>query len=177
MSDLISRQAAIDALADYIHNVDKVMGTGHLTADDCKDAAASVFEELPSAQPKVEKDTNVPINDCINRQAAIDGADAIIARDTSGNNDVVKAMTAWKSYVEALPSAQPGITLESAIDYLHSIGWMQEHDRTLTESAQPEIIRCKDCKFFVSNMEWCEADDEHPTRPDAFCSWAERRDG
>lgn len=45
--------------------------------------------------------------DCISRQQAIDGADAIIAMDTSGNNDVVKAMTAWKSYVEALPSAQP----------------------------------------------------------------------
>ena len=42
-------------------------------------------------------------------------------------------------------------------------------------SAQPEIIRCKDCKFFVSDMEWCEADDEHPASPDAFCSWAERR--
>lgn len=84
MEDTISRKAAIEALADYIHNVDKVMGTGHLTADDCKDAAASVFEELPSAQP--------------------------------------------------------GITLESAIDYLHSIGWMQEHDRTLTESAQPEPL-------------------------------------
>ena len=121
MRDPIERQDAIDALADYIHNVDKVMGTGHMTEDDCKDAATSVFEELPSAQP--------------------------------------------------------GITLESAIDYLHSIGWMQEHDRTLTESAQPEIIRCKDCKFFVSDMEWCEADDEHPTSPDAFCSWAERRDG
>lgn len=37
------------------------------------------------------------------------------------------------------------------------------------------VIRCKDCKFFVSDMEWCEADDEHPTMPDAFCSWAERR--
>ena len=45
--------------------------------------------------------------DLIDRQQAIDGADAIIAMDTSGNNDVVKAMTAWKSYVEALPSAQP----------------------------------------------------------------------
>lgn len=44
-------------------------------------------------------------------------------------------------------------------------------------SAQPEIIRCKDCKFFVSDMERCEADDEHPASPDAFCSWAERRDG
>lgn len=38
------------------------------------------------------------------------------------------------------------------------------------------VVRCKDCKFFVSDMEWCEADDEHPARPDAFCSWAERRD-
>jgi hypothetical protein len=39
---------------------------------------------------------------------------------------------------------QPEITLESAIDYLHSIGWMQEHDRILTESAQPET--CEGCK-------------------------------
>lgn len=39
------------------------------------------------------------------------------------------------------------------------------------------VVRCKDCKLFDSDMEWCEADDEHPTRPDAFCSWAERRDG
>ena len=39
-----------------------------------------------------------------------------------------------------------------------------------------EVVRCKDCKFFVSDMKWCEADDEHPTRPDAFCSWAERRE-
>lgn len=45
--------------------------------------------------------------DVISRQAAIDGADAIIARDTSGNNDVVKAMTAWKEYINSLPSAQP----------------------------------------------------------------------
>lgn len=47
------------------------------------------------------------MSDTIDRQAAIDGADAIIARDTSGNNDVVKAMTAWKEYINGLPSAQP----------------------------------------------------------------------
>lgn len=40
-----------------------------------------------------------------------------------------------------------------------------------------EVVRCKDCKCFVSDMEWCEADDGFPTSPDAFCSWAERRDG
>lgn len=48
--DCIDRQAAIDALADYIHNVDKVMGTGKLSEYDCKDAARSVLEDLPSTQ-------------------------------------------------------------------------------------------------------------------------------
>lgn len=37
------------------------------------------------------------------------------------------------------------------------------------------VVRCKDCICFVSDMKWCEADDGHPTSPDKFCSWAERR--
>ena len=49
---LIDREAAIDALADYIHNVDKVYGTGHLSMSDCEDAARSVIDDLPSAQPE-----------------------------------------------------------------------------------------------------------------------------
>ena len=44
----------------------------------------------------------------------------------------------FERILNSMPPAQPEITLESAIDYLHSIGWMQEHDRVLTESAQPE---------------------------------------
>ena len=46
-------------------------------------------------------------DDTISRAVAIKAADSIIERDTSGNNDVVKAMTAWKEYIKALPSAQP----------------------------------------------------------------------
>lgn len=53
--DAIDRKAAIDSLADYIHNVDKVYSTGKLSMYDCKDAAASVFEELPSAERKKGK--------------------------------------------------------------------------------------------------------------------------
>ena len=49
--DLISRQGAIDALADYIHNVDKVYSTCKLSADDCRDAAQSVLDDLSSSQP------------------------------------------------------------------------------------------------------------------------------
>lgn len=51
-NDSISRKAAIDALADYIHNVDKAIGTGKLSEYDCKDAAKSVLDDLPSAQPE-----------------------------------------------------------------------------------------------------------------------------
>lgn len=46
------------------------------------------------------------MKDTIYRQDAIDGADEIIKRDTSGNNDVVKAMEAWKAYINNLPSAE-----------------------------------------------------------------------
>ena len=48
--DYIRRQDAIYALAVYIHNVDKVMGNGLLSEDDCKDSAHSVLDDVPSAQ-------------------------------------------------------------------------------------------------------------------------------
>ena len=51
-NDLISRQAAVDALADYIHNVDRVYANGHLTGAECVDAAKSVLDELPSVTPE-----------------------------------------------------------------------------------------------------------------------------
>ena len=52
MSGHIDRHKAIDALAKYIHNVDKVLGTGLLTEEECMDAAISVLgeDELPSAE-------------------------------------------------------------------------------------------------------------------------------
>lgn len=48
------------------------------------------------------------MDDLISRQAAIKAADEIISRDESGNNDVVKALRAWKAYIKALPYAKPG---------------------------------------------------------------------
>ena len=46
-------------------------------------------------------------------------------------------------------------------------------------SSQPEIIRCKDCKYYTS-MWYCEAWSNSPGFPavsdDMFCSLAERRD-
>ena len=59
------------------------------------------------AQPNLQPTCNQLATDTISRQAAIKAADSIIERDTSGNNDVVKAMTAWKKFIEGLPPTQP----------------------------------------------------------------------
>ena len=61
-NDLISRQEALKELAAYIHLIDKTMGKGTLTDDDCMEAAKSVLgeDELPAVQP----DRDV-IDDCL----------------------------------------------------------------------------------------------------------------
>ena len=54
MADLIDRQQALKELAVYIHLIDKTMGKGILTDDDCMEAAKSVLgeDELPAVQPE-----------------------------------------------------------------------------------------------------------------------------
>jgi len=81
--------------------------------------------------------------DLIERQAAIDAMFANMPGLMF--NDVLKIL-------RTLPSAQPEITLESAIDYLHSIGWMQEHDRVLTER---KTGRWKGEGFGYYRCSWC----------------------
>ena len=68
---------------------------------------SELYLSLPCAHStQVNTPNTLETLDCVSRQAAIDGADKIIERDTSGNNDVVKAMQAWKVWIMALPTAQ-----------------------------------------------------------------------
>ena len=112
------------------------------------------------------------MSDLISRKAALDTLNGTI---TLKNSDDTIAVRDYIHQVESklnnLPPAQPEITLESAIDYLHAIGWMQEHDRIMVESAQPEIIRCEDCKW-KQGPECVRFSDVRPY-PDDFCSRAE----
>ena len=64
MQGLISRQAALKELAVYIHLIDKAMGKGTLTDDDCMEAAKSVLgeDELPAVQPEI-----IRCKDCAHR--------------------------------------------------------------------------------------------------------------
>lgn len=53
MNDLISRQDALDALATYIHHVDRAIGTGKLSDQQCVESAHSIIDEVPSAEPEI----------------------------------------------------------------------------------------------------------------------------
>jgi hypothetical protein len=104
MSDLIERQAAIDAFMTATSDVDK--------AEWCK----WVLEQLPS----VAKDTNVPCKDLISRQAVIDIVNGYETRlngyiGTNNDSEVYAyargLLLSIQRNIDALPSAQPEIIL------------------------------------------------------------------
>lgn len=75
------------------------------------------------------------MSDLIRRQDAIDVFEILADKmSDAGQTVMAQAVAVCKD----LRSAGPEWVLESAIDYLHSVGWLQEHDRILTESAEPE---------------------------------------
>ncbi len=149
--DCISRQAAIDAVikADYEF-------TGILS-----EPRARMFEQtinaLPSAQPLIRTEMS-SADDIISRQAAIDALDSIGSLDTEADRKYAR------SALEALPSAQPDLS-----EYSDKL-WRAAYERGKKE-AQPEIIRCKDCKHVYI----CGRHVILGTKPDDYCSWAERR--
>ena len=113
--------------------------------------------------------------DCILRKDAIDAADKIIERDTSGNNDVVKAMTAWKLYIKALPSPQTEPELTELLVFCPKCG------HTMSVIDKDTLVRCRDCKYYIrsnaTNLTVCNKYNGLPYTVEGtdFCSRAERR--
>lgn len=73
--------------------------------------------------------------------------------------------------IDAVPA-----TIEGALGYLHKVGWMQEHDRIMTEGAAP-VVRCKDCEYY--HQAFCEIWSKYgtiQTREQGFCYMAERKE-
>ena len=111
MDDLISRQAALKELAAYIHLIDKTMGKGTLTDDDCMEAAKSVLgeDELPAVQPDHIADIGKKADgDCISRQAVVKFFnDWISCLDENCHHQSVADMIIIKNDFKNLPSVQP----------------------------------------------------------------------
>lgn len=89
--------------------------------------------------------------DLISRQAAIDAADKIIERDTSGNNAVVNAMMAWSEYIRALPSAQPERKKGKWIHGKEIARWYLRGELTHVEY---EDYHCSECGYTAKNIRW-----------------------
>ncbi len=187
MSDLISRQAAIDAL-------------------DCINGVEEVLRSLPSAQPETEERMaesaqNVSNPDLISRKAAID---ALVKRwGWIMNFDRIGETIAeeCKTVINGLPSAQPDnqIHLCDSCEYNYPdcpsksddviFGTGKGNDNICAcnkykPSAQPEIIHCSECVYYgrADKRRFYRGYDCLDGRiasivPDRdFCSRAERRE-
>ena len=157
MDDLIRRADAIDGLDG--HRVERRnLNDWQEGWNDALDWVQGCYlEDLPSAQPEThEKRTETHACDTISRQAAIDILKALIPLEGIFVVDPIVggALIAVKEAIAQLPSAQP------------------------------EIIRCKDCKYGSPNKVYgCRLDPfsvhDRDSRmyADDFCSRAERREG
>lgn len=120
------------------------------------------------------------MDDTISRAAAIDALDEIESEVADGEGFQYEK---WRSHIAELPSAQPYTDeeiqkmqdLEQAqLDKAYQIG-VEEG----LPSAQPEIVRCKDCKHNQLPATSANASCEiiyGMTNQDGFCSMAEPRE-
>ena len=148
MNDLISRAEAIEA----IEELQLPIMRSHEVGDQFRFAGLSDAREaikaLPSAQPEThDKRTETHACDCIERQAAIDAISCDITVTGRQNAEVVsETIGAFVDRIKALPSAQP------------------------------EIIRCKDCKYYMRPHGCGNIDGMATAQEDGHCSYAERRE-
>ena len=161
-----------------------------------RDIALQQLKELGySLGEKIHTDTDV-----ISRQDAIEAIEEITWYHQNRNKDMVsganssehqawyKAEDVYKA-LESVPSAQPKYTdgKPDCIDCINTGGdWDCDHvhcRKGTGTSAQPEIIRCKDCKHYYfadnrieSEQSWvCDVWGVDQTAHMGFCFKAERR--
>lgn len=114
--------------------------------------------------------------DTIYRKVAIDAVQGIGRLATLQDNDAVVRMSAVEYVLFNLPSAQPEPPEPEELDFV------QPHKKigVRLEIGQPEIIRCKDCKFYTPmNRETktgiCRLLMHQNFGDDWYCAGAERR--
>lgn len=141
----------------------EILKTWRITGDKAHEALDMAIEALA-------KDTNVPSNGCISREVAIDAAEKESQVDGAYGYMDTKSIV---DLLNDLPSAQP-----EPSDVARDIATIIENEKdmrvVLQNSAQPEIIYCKDCKW-KQGSECVMFADVRPF-PDDFCSRAERKE-
>ena len=88
------------------------------------------------------------MDDTISRQDALDIVDELNSPDW-----YMEWGAEARRRLVNLPPAQPKITLESAIDHLHSIGWMQKHDWILIKHAEYAQTRWNRLMMYLADLQ------------------------
>lgn len=132
--DVIYREAAIDCeyQVKIINDIEYVM----LSEVQMK------MRKLPSAQPKTQLSAEDTTFDCISRQVALD---ALNIPDYE-NGEAYLQYVNDKRAIETLPPAQPEPNTALYADGFND-GYEQCKRDAQDTFAQPDIIRCKDCRW------------------------------
>jgi hypothetical protein len=106
------------------------------------------------------------MDDLISRQAAINA----LENDKASLDHIIRGMSAYDVRLDAYVSQRNQVDCD--IDTINNL-----------PSAQPEIIRCKDCKHWTQStgkmtgygLGRCDFHDADLVACNGFCYWAERR--
>ena len=154
MSDLISRQALMKEFSDFV----RASNNSDFAQTPTWNDAVSLVGSMPSVQPTQPNASNaLKTLDCIDRQEAIDALAKFVpyAICDASTESYTNGLTDAYNLICQLPAVQP----------------------------QPEIIRCKDCKYWREHKYAKETKRYIPfcgfnainTKADDYCSFAERR--
>ena len=89
-------------------------------------------------------------------------------------NDLISRQAAIESIRECAEAAHDNHEWDMEQGYLNAIECIEEEP-----SAQPEIIRCKDCTYQVESwcgIKYCEAHGDHIGKDYDYCSNARRKE-
>ena len=172
MSDLIERQAAIDAVCkvcangdDFTKCRDRELKTSWcdnmIALRDLPSANQSTIGQLSGAAQSTKTDT-------VSRQAAIDNLERYRELFSWDDGDRERAILSRViKELQSMPSAQP----ERCVDCVN-------FNKTQLLIPQPEIIRCKDCKHYEEINQpypqmFCRRH-QLDTLEDDYCSYGEK---
>ena len=183
MDDLISRQAAIDRINKQREHLQPDIYPQDKIGDAAYRICAEFIERLPSAEPKTDDENELKfyyvesiddywIGQRLDNFYYADWHDGLgfvwsKSRYLPWGEHVVNKHTLWKEHT--YPSEPKEIPFTMWI-----VGFMKKY------SAEPKIIRCKDCKnseHWYRDRRICFlwSEDGVSVFDDGFCSYAERR--
>ena len=137
--------------------------------------------------------------DLVSRQQTKDAIDKYLVGRNLATDGTFMARLINEIVIDRLPSAEPTfdardtqynlpigtdyISRQQAIDDIWTVSPLARLDRKWVDrwlrqlpSAQPEIIRCRECKFASGDSRICMKFDHSPIGELDFCSFAERRE-